>query len=152
MRPAGGGREQPAPEARLGSRPGLLVFSPELMLGEQAQQVVESISPLAEQFEKPELSQFIESYFPKSSHGAGCHRCCTSDLGTTVRQRPLASTVVGGDCYSVGYSVTRVVLADRECPLIIMASGLSVGRGRGRLPMGHSGWNKAGHPLPCGAT
>jgi len=28
-----------------------------------------------------------------------------SGLETVVRQRPLASTVVGGDCYSLGYSV-----------------------------------------------
>ena len=28
-------------------------------------------------------------------------------LGNIVRRRPLASMVVGGDCYSLGYSVAR---------------------------------------------
>jgi hypothetical protein len=31
----------------------------------------------------------------------------TPDLGTTVRQRPLASSAGGGDSYSLGYSVAR---------------------------------------------
>jgi hypothetical protein len=44
-------------------------------------------------------------FVPKPSHGADCQRCRTPDLGTTVRQHPLASAVVGGDCYSLGYSV-----------------------------------------------
>jgi hypothetical protein len=44
---------------------------------------------------------------PKPTHGAACLRCGLSGLGTAVRQRPLASTVVGGDCYSLGYSVPR---------------------------------------------
>ena len=30
-----------------------------------------------------------------------------SDLGRTVRRCPLASTVVGGDCYSLGYPAAR---------------------------------------------
>jgi hypothetical protein len=30
-----------------------------------------------------------------------------SDLGSAVRRCPLASTTVGGDCYSLGYSVAR---------------------------------------------
>jgi hypothetical protein len=51
-----------------------------------------------------------------------------------VHPRPLASIAVGGDRYSVGYSVARVVLADRECTLTIVASGPA----RGRLLLGHS--------------
>jgi hypothetical protein len=61
-----------------------------------------------------------------------------NDLRRVVRTRPLVSVAVSGDRYPVGYSVARVVLADRWCPLIIMASGPSVARGRGRLPLGHS--------------
>jgi hypothetical protein len=34
-------------------------------------------------------------------------QCDMPDLGTVVRQRPLAATAVGGDCYSFGYSVVR---------------------------------------------
>ena len=60
------------------------------------------------------------------------------ELLRVVRTRPLVSVAVSGDRYSVGYSVARVVLADRECPLLIMASGPSVARGRGRLPLGRS--------------
>lgn len=44
-------------------------------------------------------------FFPKPSSDADCPRCGISDPGTTVRQRPLASIVGGGDRYSVGYSV-----------------------------------------------
>jgi hypothetical protein len=44
---------------------------------------------------------------PKPSTGAGYQRCGMSDLGSTVRRCPLASTAVGGDCYSLGYSVAR---------------------------------------------
>jgi hypothetical protein len=33
------------------------------------------------------------------------------DLGSTVRRCPLASTAVGGDCYSLGYSVARDSMA-----------------------------------------
>ena len=61
-----------------------------------------------------------------------------NDLRWAVRTRQLMSVAVSGDRYSVGYSVARVVLADRECPLIVMAYGPSVARGRGRLPPGHS--------------
>ena len=60
------------------------------------------------------------------------------ELSHMVRLRPLASVAVCHDRYSVGYSVARVVLADRQCPLIITASGPSMTQGRGRLPLGHS--------------
>ena len=33
--------------------------------------------------------------------------CGSPDLGSTVRRCLLASTAVGGDCYSLGYSVAR---------------------------------------------
>jgi hypothetical protein len=46
-------------------------------------------------------------FVPKPSRGADCQPNCVLDLGTSVRQRPLASTVGGGDCYSLGYSVPR---------------------------------------------
>jgi hypothetical protein len=46
-------------------------------------------------------------FVPKPSTGAGYQRCGMSDLGSTVRRCPLASTAVGGDCYSLGYSVAR---------------------------------------------
>ena len=46
-------------------------------------------------------------FVPKPSRGARGQRCCIPDLGTTVRQRPLVSTVGDGDCYSLGYSVGR---------------------------------------------
>jgi hypothetical protein len=36
-----------------------------------------------------------------------------NDLRRVVRTRPLVSVAVSGDRYSVGYSVARVVLADR---------------------------------------
>jgi hypothetical protein len=60
------------------------------------------------------------------------------ELPHVVRLRPLVSAAVRYDRYSVGYSVARVVLADRQCPLIITASGPSMTRGRGRLPLSHS--------------
>jgi hypothetical protein len=44
-------------------------------------------------------------FVPKPSHRTDCQRCGISDLGSAVRRRPLASTAVGGDCYSVGYSL-----------------------------------------------
>lgn len=34
----------------------------------------------------------------------GCQVCCVADLRAIVRRRSLTSTVVDGDCYSVGYS------------------------------------------------
>src|SRR5260370_248453 len=77
-------------------------------------------------------------FAPKPRQGAVCQHRRMPDLGTTVHPRPLASAAGRGDCYSLGYSVARVVLADRECPPIIMASGPSVSRGRGRLPLAHS--------------
>jgi hypothetical protein len=48
-------------------------------------------------------------FVPKPSRGADSQDCDISDLGRTVRRCPLASTAVGGDCYSLGYSVTRVL-------------------------------------------
>src|SRR5262249_6738084 len=36
---------------------------------------------------------------------AGCQGCGMSDRARTVRRCPLASTAVGGNCYSLGYSV-----------------------------------------------
>jgi len=42
-------------------------------------------------------------FVPKPSHGADCQRCGVPGLGTIVRQRPLASTSVCGDCYSLSY-------------------------------------------------
>src|SRR5215469_8091293 len=44
-------------------------------------------------------------FVPKPSRGASYLHCGMHDWGTTVRQRPLASTFAGGDCYSLGYSV-----------------------------------------------
>ena len=49
----------------------------------------------------------IGLFVPKPSHCADCQRCGVPDLGTAVRQRLLASTSVGGDCYSLGYPVVR---------------------------------------------
>ncbi len=46
-------------------------------------------------------------FVPKPSHRVRCQRCGVPDLGTTVRRCPLAFTAVGGDCYSLGYSVAR---------------------------------------------
>src|SRR5215470_18475513 len=43
-------------------------------------------------------------FVPKPNRGAGCLRCSVSDLGTAVRQRPLASIIVSGGCYSLRYS------------------------------------------------
>ena len=43
-------------------------------------------------------------FVPKPSRGAGCQGSGLPDLGTTARQRPLASTAGRGDCYSLGYS------------------------------------------------
>jgi hypothetical protein len=48
----------------------------------------------------PSLGLFV----PKPSCRPSYLRYITHDLGTTVLQRPLASTAVGGDCYSLGYS------------------------------------------------
>lgn len=46
-------------------------------------------------------------FVPKPSTGWDGQRPSTPELGETVRERPLASTAVGGDCYSLGYSVAR---------------------------------------------
>jgi hypothetical protein len=59
--------------------------------------------------------------------GCACFRL-GNYLRRLVRTRPLVSVAASGDPYSVGYSVTRVVLADGQCLLIIMASGPSVAR------------------------
>jgi hypothetical protein len=45
-------------------------------------------------------------FVPKPSTCADCQRCGTVYLGIPVRQRPLASAAVGGDCYSLGYSAS----------------------------------------------
>jgi len=49
----------------------------------------------------------IGLFVPKPSTGANYQRYGMSDLGSTIRRCPLASTAVGGDCYSLGYSVAR---------------------------------------------
>ena len=43
----------------------------------------------------------------RSQLDADCQGGGMSDLGCTVRRCPLASTAVGDDCYSLGYSVAR---------------------------------------------
>jgi integrase len=43
-------------------------------------------------------------FVPKPTRRVDCQRQDAPDLGTTVRQRPLASAAGGGDCYSLGYS------------------------------------------------
>jgi hypothetical protein len=52
-------------------------------------------------------------FVPKPSHCTGCQHCGMPDLGTTVRQRPLASAAGGGDCYSLGYSASGMLRLDR---------------------------------------
>lgn len=44
----------------------------------------------------------VVRYFMPAAQAIRASNCGESDLGTIVRQRPLASTVVGGDCYSLG--------------------------------------------------
>ncbi len=51
------------------------------------------------------LSSGVGLFVPKSSRGVGCQGYGLPDQATTVRWRPLASAVVGGHCYSLGYSV-----------------------------------------------
>ena len=46
-------------------------------------------------------------FVPKPPHHAGYQGCGLPGLGSTVRQCPLVSGAVGGDCYSLGYSVAR---------------------------------------------
>jgi hypothetical protein len=46
-------------------------------------------------------------FVPKPTRDAGCQGCGLPGLGSTVRRCPLTSTAVGGDCYSLGYSVAR---------------------------------------------
>ena len=61
------------------------------------------------------------------------------DLGTTVRERPLASTVVGGDCYSHGYSVGPLRVSLRAWLLAPDVSGNAVkpvGDGYGTYALG----------------
>jgi hypothetical protein len=53
-------------------------------------------------------------FVPKPSRAAACQRCGMPDLGTTVHQRALASTVGDGDCYSLGYSVARTCSGDSD--------------------------------------
>jgi hypothetical protein len=50
-------------------------------------------------------------FVPKPSRGAGCQGCGLPGLGSIVRRCPLASAAVGGDCYSLGYSVARESVA-----------------------------------------
>jgi len=40
------------------------------------------------------MPQFCGLFVPKPSTGAGCQRCGMSDLGSTVRRCPLASTAL----------------------------------------------------------
>ena len=47
-------------------------------------------------------------FVPKPSTGVDCQRRSTPGLGQTVRGRLPVSTAVGGDCYSLGYSVAQV--------------------------------------------
>ena len=44
-------------------------------------------------------------FVPKPSRRIDCQGHIVPDLGAIVRQRPLASSAGGGDCYSLGYSV-----------------------------------------------
>src|SRR6266496_1201933 len=63
------------------------------------------------------LSSGVGLFVPKPSCGADRQRRDVPDLGTIVRQRPLASTAVGGDCYSLGYSdAARVRLCRFRAP------------------------------------
>ena len=43
----------------------------------------------------------VRLFVPKPSTNVGCQSCGMLDLGTTVHRRSLASTVGGGDCYSL---------------------------------------------------
>jgi hypothetical protein len=46
-------------------------------------------------------------FVPKPSCRTDCQGFGMPGLGNTVRRRPPPSVVVGGDCYSLGYSVAR---------------------------------------------
>jgi hypothetical protein len=64
-------------------------------------------------------------FVPKPSRGADCQGCDMPDLGTSVRQRPLASAAGGSDCYSLGYSAPGRLRLDhldanyRRFPLLV---------------------------------
>jgi hypothetical protein len=44
-------------------------------------------------------------FVPKPTRDVDCQGSGLPDLGSDVRRCPLASTAVGGDCYSVRYSL-----------------------------------------------
>ena len=58
-------------------------------------------------------------FVPKPTTVEGYQRHSVLDLGQTVRGCPLASTAVGGDCYSLRYSVvlTRLTVTRRHADM-----------------------------------
>jgi hypothetical protein len=70
-------------------------------------------------------------FVPKPSRGADCQRRNMPDLGQAIRGCLLASTAVGGDCYSLGYPALRCPslespVVDELDPQIICSCGLAL--------------------------
>jgi len=85
-------------------------------------------------------------FVPKPSRGASCQRCGLPDLRTTVRQRPLASTAGGGDCYSLSCPAPD----DSIWPALAIRA--SCRAPRAAWSHRHCTWNTAGTPRPPGAS
>jgi hypothetical protein len=69
-----GGREQPAAESGLGPGTGLFVCAPQLVGGEQPQQVVEPVSALADELDEPEFDQLVQAFLDVERVGVHEHR------------------------------------------------------------------------------
>jgi hypothetical protein len=68
-------------------------------------------------------------FVPKPSRGADCQWCGMPDLGTAVRQRPLASAAGDGDSYSLRYSLARGMSHQRWWVVLRMAESVSMAEG-----------------------
>ena len=53
-------------------------------------------------------------FVPKPTRDVDCQGGGLPDLGSTVRRCPLASSAVGGDSYSFGFSVARESMSRAE--------------------------------------